>query len=172
MATRRWDVIARLCRKHGLSRGAEIGVADGRFSDGLLSAAPNVELIAVDYWPEGYSTWDGLRWSRELQDANRAAFHAVLARFPERLMLIEQPSVSGARRVADGSLDFVFIDADHSYDAVMADIRAWLPKLRPGGFITGHDYDRTRFPDVVRAVRSCFSQITTQEDFVWMVQAA
>lgn len=171
MTTRRWDVIARLCRKHGLARGAEIGVADGRFTAGLLSAAANVELLAVDYWPENYPTWDGLRWTRELQDQHRDAFLKVSGLFPGRLTLIEAPSVAASLHVADASLDFVFIDADHSFDAVMADIRAWLPKVREGGFITGHDYDRWRFPDVVRAVRACFSQIKTQEDFVWTVQA-
>lgn len=170
MATRRWDVVARLCRKHGLARGAEIGVADGRFTAGLLSAAPDVELTAVDYWPENYPTWDGMHWTRELQDRHRAAFFDVLALFPERLTLIEVPSVAASLRVDDGSLDFVFIDADHSFDAVMADIAAWLPKIRPGGFITGHDYDSRRFPDVVRAVRACFTQIKTQEDFVWTVR--
>lgn len=171
MAARRWDVIARLCRRHGLARGAEIGVADGRFTHGLLSAAPNAELIAVDYWPEGYQTFYGERWSQDKQNEHRAAFMNVAALFPERLTLIESPSVDAARLVDNASLDFVFIDADHSYDAVMADIRAWSPKVKPGGFITGHDYDRARFPDVVRAVRDCFSRIKTQEDYVWTVQA-
>jgi predicted O-methyltransferase YrrM len=38
------------------------------------------------------------------------------------------------------SVDFCFIDADHSYASVQADLRAWWPKIRPGGVIAGHDY--------------------------------
>jgi predicted O-methyltransferase YrrM len=50
----------------------------------------------------------------------------------------------------DQSLDFVFIDADHRYDAVVADVRAWKSKVKPGGILAGHDYNRD---DVYRAVR-------------------
>lgn len=65
-------------------------------------------------------------------------------------------SVEAARLFADGSVDCVFIDADHSYESVRADILAWLPKIRPayeghhGGTLAGHDYDRE---GVRRAVR-------------------
>jgi predicted O-methyltransferase YrrM len=51
-------------------------------------------------------------------------------------------SHEGAAHFANGSVDFVFIDADHSREAVLADIRAWLPKMRPGGVLAGHDYCR------------------------------
>jgi len=40
----------------------------------------------------------------------------------------------------DCSLDYVFIDADHQYESVKKDILAWLPKIKPGGIIAGHDY--------------------------------
>jgi predicted alpha/beta hydrolase family esterase len=48
-------------------------------------------------------------------------------------------------------LDFVFIDADHKYESVKADIAAWLPKVRPGGHIAGHDY-HSDWPGVQKAV--------------------
>ncbi len=58
-----------------------------------------------------------------------------------------------------GKLDLVFLDGDHSYDHVRADIQAWLPHLRGGGIIAGHDYGivlkgttTPRFPGVKRAV--------------------
>ena len=49
-------------------------------------------------------------------------------------------SVEASSQYQDHSLGFVFIDADHDYDSVYADITAWLPKVRPGGWIGGHDY--------------------------------
>lgn len=164
---KRWDVLARLCRKHGLTRGAEIGVADGRCTRGLLSALHDLHLLAVDYWPVGYPTWDGLAWSADLQERNRASFMGVMRQYPQ-LTLLEMPSVVASSYIADGSLDFVFIDALHDYDAVKADICAWLPKVKTGGFITGHDYDKLKFPGVIQAVDEFFPRIKLQEDYVWI----
>lgn len=165
----RWDVLARLIRECGLERGAEIGVADGRCTQRLLSAIPDLHLIAVDCWPDGYLTHSGDCWSRDFQDSNRERFNAVMERFPGRLRLIEKPSLGAAVDVPDASLDFVFIDADHRYNAVKGDIAAWTPKVRPKGFVTGHDYDIERFPDVVRAVNETGWPVTLHEDFVWTV---
>ena len=61
-------------------------------------------------------------------------------------------SLKAAQRFADDSLAFVFIDADHSYAAVRADIAAWLPNVRPGGILAGHDYSRHDWPECYRAV--------------------
>ena len=49
-------------------------------------------------------------------------------------------SVEAAKTYEDQSLDFVFIDADHSYESVKEDIIAWFPKVKYGGIISGHDY--------------------------------
>ena len=49
-------------------------------------------------------------------------------------------SVEAAKRFTDESLDFVYLDADHSYEAVRDDIAAWWPKLKPGGLFAGDDY--------------------------------
>lgn len=53
----------------------------------------------------------------------------------------------------DARADLVFVDGDHSENGARTDIRAWGPKVRPGGIIAGHDYHRT-YPGVVRAVHS------------------
>ena len=46
-----------------------------------------------------------------------------------------------AQEIDAGSLNLAFIDADHSYDSVLADIKAWLPKVKAGGVLCGHDYN-------------------------------
>lgn len=51
----------------------------------------------------------------------------------------------------DKSLDFVFIDGSHNYEDVINDIKAWLPKIKEGGILAGHDYT-SYFPDVIKAV--------------------
>lgn len=68
--------------------------------------------------------------------------------------VIRMPSVEAARQYEDGSLDFVFIDADHAYDCVSADIKAWWPKVKPGGVIAGDD---AQGKGVDRAVREFFN---------------
>jgi predicted O-methyltransferase YrrM len=64
---------------------------------------------------------------------------------------IKQDSVTGARRFEDASLDMVFLDGQHEYEAVKADIEAWLPKIKPGGLLAGDDY-QSSWPGVIKAV--------------------
>jgi predicted O-methyltransferase YrrM len=71
--------------------------------------------------------------------------------------VILEKSTEAAGRFADGSLDFCFIDADHAYSSVLGDLRAWAPKLKPGGLLAGHDYS-IEWPGVVRAVEEFFGQ--------------
>jgi hypothetical protein len=66
---------------------------------------------------------------------------------------IRMTSVGASKLYTDNSLDFVFIDAFHTYDAVKEDIGVWMPKVRIGGVLAGHDYD---WPEVRRAVDEAF----------------
>ena len=68
-----------------------------------------------------------------------------------RYGLVCAPSVQAASRFEDEFFDFVYIDADHSYEAVRADLEVWWPKLKPGGLFAGHDYD-LKFSGVKTAV--------------------
>lgn len=79
---------------------------------------------------------------------------------------MKMTTVRAAKSVKDGSLDFVFLDADHSYDAVKMDIQAWLPKIRVGGIFIGHDWN---WPTVKHAAQESFSDIETAEDNLWFV---
>ena len=58
----------------------------------------------------------------------------------KRCELIRANSVDAALGVADNSLDFIYIDADHSYVGTKGDIAAWYPKVKVGGVMAGHDY--------------------------------
>lgn len=59
---------------------------------------------------------------------------------------VRMPSVEAAKQYDDNSIDFIMIDGEHSYEAVKADIQAWLPKMKSGGVMTGDD----AFSDQVR----------------------
>lgn len=85
----------------------------------------------------------------------------------DHVSLLQCPSDLAARLFDDGACDFVFVDADHEYESVKKDILAWLPKVRPGGLLAGHDMN---FPGVNRAVKEIFGTGFSQGHGVcWMV---
>jgi predicted O-methyltransferase YrrM len=71
---------------------------------------------------------------------------------------VRMTSIQASERYPDGSLDAVFLDASHKYEDVRADILAWLPKVKSGGILAGHDYTYRNddWPDVRRAVDEAF----------------
>lgn len=80
-------------------------------------------------------------------------------------------SVDAAKKYRKHSLDFVYIDADHRYEYVKMDIEAWLPKVKVGGFIGGHDYDPVRFEGVCQAVTECIGrEVKVFADTSWLVE--
>jgi hypothetical protein len=85
-------------------------------------------------------------------------FHANMARggISHLVEAMEELSVDASKAFSDASVDFVFIDAAHDYDNVRADICAWLPKVKPGGVIAGHDYG-SGWPMVRVAVQETLS---------------
>lgn len=104
--------------------------------------------------------------------ANASAVWHKLSPFRPRVHFITQDSVRASSWIANSLLDLVYIDGDHCYAAVSADIAAWAPKLRHGGVLSGHDYD-AGYPGVVRAVRqfadAVGSQLWLGSDSVWWV---
>jgi len=72
--------------------------------------------------------------------------------YGDAISLIIAESLGASRLFADESIDWVHLDARHDYESVRADIAAWLPKVKPGGWLSGDDYDELKFPEVVRAV--------------------
>jgi cephalosporin hydroxylase len=78
----------------------------------------------------------------------------ITAGVADDVLLVLAPSVKAAKLIPDGACHMVFIDACHERDAVLADIRAYLPKVRPGGVMAGHDY--FVFPGVREAVHDAF----------------
>jgi predicted O-methyltransferase YrrM len=86
----------------------------------------------------------------------------------ERLIPLRMTSLEGAaelgRRLGAHSVDLVFIDADHRYEAVRADIEAFLPLVKPGGVLGGHDYG---WPGVRQAVEEMLPGHGTAPTSIW-----
>jgi hypothetical protein len=78
--------------------------------------------------------------------------NVIACGFADTVQLLISDSVSAASLFADESFAWVHIDARHDYPSVCADIAAWAPKVRPGGWLSGDDYDEWQWPGVVQAV--------------------
>jgi len=72
--------------------------------------------------------------------------------YGDLISLIVTDSLTASRFFADASIDWVHLDANHDFENVKADIQAWLPKVKSGGWLSGDDYDEVKWPDVVKAV--------------------
>lgn len=149
------EVLSRL--PGGKVKGAEIGVFAGEMSAHLLQR-PDLELIMVDAWDRRVYGFDADDFHAALDDADNQRYMKMALSNTEdaaerrRVMIMD--SLKAASHTPDASLDFVFIDADHSYEGCKRDLEAWYPKVREGGLFSGHDYDHPDYPNwgVKRAV--------------------
>ena len=112
-------------------KGAEIGVNYGSFSRHMLNRIPGLNLLSIDPWLIS-------DFKRDTKIARETAIRR-LSKYP-KCTIIEQTSMRAACDVTENSLDFVYIDGDHSFDAVVCDLVEWTKRVRPGGIVSGHDY--------------------------------
>lgn len=86
----------------------------------------------------------------------------------EHVRLVNSTGQDRAKTYPDASLDLVFVDALHTYEDTHQIIAAYLPKVRPGGTLAGHDYEPAKFPGVVRAVDELLPGATVRSRcFTW-----
>lgn len=161
----------------------EVGVFLGALSEYLLLRNPDLRLMMVDSWlptelqPEAYRRTrdEHAHASEEKVSIQRATAIRRAEPFGERARILEMASVDAASTVDDESLDLVFLDADHSYEGVRDDIKAWLPKVKSGGWIGGHDYENPTtlydFSGVKRAVVEAFPNgVELDANYTWFVR--
>lgn len=126
------------------SKTAELGTWKGK---SLCSVADiiddrSIEVVAVD-------TFKGTQTEKEAWAFKDALTQDIQAGFVEELKkrhienlvrVLAMTTLEAATKVPDDEFDFIFIDADHAYESVKADIQAWLPKVKSGGILAGDDY--------------------------------
>jgi hypothetical protein len=138
----------------------EVGVDEGIFSEYLLEHWLGERLISVDPWlempPDEYT--DTCNTSQASMEEKYEGTQGRLAPFGDRSDVWRETSAEAACRVAPGSLDFVYLDARHSYEGVTDDLQVWFPLVRPGGLMAGHDYNDGVFVEGVHGVRSAVDE--------------
>ncbi len=161
--------------------GAEIGVWKGNTSKSLLTRFPNLTLYMIDRWvppPKGDSwlTTSDRFHKHSAHEFNEARISAQsnTGKFLGRGIMFKLSSLEASKSIYDDSLDFVFIDGDHSSVGTFVDINAWYDKVKSGGIISGHDYGEGHDLGygVAEAVKNFFGtegyEVLT-DTFIWHV---
>jgi len=167
-SSKRYGWLITQIQLHNYQIGAEVGCMEGVSAQKLLKFCPELKLICVDLWGADYTVFSD--YCKEIYkdwdfDDIKRKFDARMKPYPHRVTVLQGVSWDMADKVQDNSLDFVFIDADHSYEGVKKDIIAWVPKLKPGGLLSGHDI---QLEGVLRAVKELTVNWTdTKIDHVW-----
>lgn len=136
--------LAALFFELGFTKGVEIGVDRGEYSEILCNANPNLTLTGIDpyradsYDPSLSRVSDSQNYLNEIYESTQKR----LEHLP--VTLIRKTSMEAVNEFEDNSLDFVYIDGHHDFVHVTNDIHHWLPKIKSGGILSGHDY--AKFP--------------------------
>lgn len=125
----------------------EIGCWKGRSTGAILAGLEEGnEMYCVDVWNDEVATHEEYRNPENAFDT----FQKHTSKFLVNPEIIRKPSTEAYKCFEDGSLDWVFIDGDHSVEEVLRDIVNWSKKIRKGGVISGHDW---QFETVKEAIK-------------------
>ena len=171
---RRWDVLAAMIHAENFVKFVEVGTKEGRTTEHILKECPTVKVIGIDPWcampdqggvdcGEDYKEWDF--------KAIEEDFWTRVEPWKSRLTFLRRTSKAATHSVEDDSQDLIFLDAAHDYESVMEDIELWMPKVRGGGILAGHDFQHS-FPTVMDAVADSFNLmfVEVMPDSVWWVR--
>ena len=163
----RWEVITYYVKLFGFRIGAEIGVSKGENFINCMKLNTTLKLYGIDsYESEGNSLErydEGIYEGREKNSMIERA-EKIEKLFTGRASMIYLDSKEASEFIPNGHLDFVFIDADHTYEGVQRDIELWEPKVKENGLLMGHDLN---WGSVARAVGENFKNFWIAPDNVW-----
>jgi len=119
----------------------EIGVAGGHFTKQLVVSLKSLgTLHCIDPWKHFVEGFDD---ACNLDDATQEGRYQQFKKdftLNERIVAVRKMSHEASKDFAPNSVDFIYLDANHSFASVMQDLTCWWPILKPGGIFAGHDY--------------------------------
>lgn len=136
--------------------GSWLGKSSVYMAVELLKYNKNIKFYAVDHWL-------GNTEHRDHPDviSGKLYDHFIenIKPVKEKINPIRKSSVEASKEFPNYSLAAVFIDGEHSFEAVAEDILAWLPKIKPGGFLAGDDWLPEEYPGVCDAVTKLLKNV-------------
>jgi hypothetical protein len=170
------DYLGKALNEVGLvGHGVEVGTYRGEFATCILRNWKGKTLTCVDPWGDNFPP----EWEHHAGMEVNYDICLALAMRDHRARMMRMESRMAVQCFDDNSLDFVYIDGDHSYEAVALDITCWYCKVKRGGILCGHDYVEKHGPvpiGVIRAVNEYATamrhQIHTTSESVpsWWIQ--
>lgn len=170
MVVKRNKVLEGLVKERNWTRGAELGVLRGSTLFYLLDRCPDLTMIGVDSWiNKGWVPHNNPQLENDNKQMPKYAEQVKrkAEKYGNRCIILHGDTIDMSEKVMANTLDFVFIDADHSTAHCLADIMFWAPKIKRGGMMLGHDIN---WPSVERAVRRVFGHYVRLDDNVWAVK--
>lgn len=129
------DTLPEFFKERGYTIGAEIGVYKGEFTE--LFCKAGLKMFAIDPW-KAFTGQGKTQNRQERQDFLYGHAQRLLA--PYDCTFIRKTSMDALKDFKDESLDFVYIDGDHSFRYIAEDLCEWTKKVKKGGIVSGHDY--------------------------------
>lgn len=132
---------------HRARRVLEIGVYRGAFARQMLDRCPSIEkYYLIDPWRSFTDAWnDPLRGPQEEMDENFRITREKLEAHAHRIEILRGTTLEVIDQIPDESLDFIYVDGDHTLRGITIDmVKAW-PKLKPGGTLGGDDYGDNQY---------------------------
>jgi ASC-1-like (ASCH) protein len=119
--------------------GVEVGVCLAHTTEAFAKGIKNLKkLYAVDNYPT-FVDWDGSDWNQDRQDLMKKAAQDKMLAHKDKVEFLHVSSEEFVKTIEDESLDFIFIDGDHSFEAALKDFQNYYPKVKKGGIFGGHD---------------------------------
>jgi len=152
------SVLCDLITKHNIKKFAEIGVWKSHTANFILSNKPNCleEYWAVDPWLQKIDPAYGHYCTKTQEGWDKFYYHCckLMLKFPE-FRVLRTSYQRASTLFPEQYFDLVFLDADHFFEPTCSQIDHWLPLVRVGGFLTGHDFI-SRTPETKMAVQFKF----------------
>jgi len=143
----RWDEILKRLPENAIM--AEIGVWKGSNAYNILTENETVKIILIDRWKPYTPSEIEQEGFTQVPQSSLAKFNLVkrqtytrMEKFTDRVTIVETYSEMAAKYFSPQHFDLVFIDALHSFEGCLADIKAWYRKVKIDGYIGGHDITR------------------------------
>lgn len=146
--------------KYNCQNVCEIGVRNGENFDMMIQHNPTL-AVAVDAWMnDGIPGNNDMFYSQRRMDKQYRLFSERMADKPF-VKIIRDYSHNAAQQFDNGFFDFIYIDANHTFNGCYQDVVDWWPKLKVGGVMCGHDYEKRSHKGIL------FGVIEAVNKFVW-----